>query len=142
MLPLSKIQPKSYNPRKKRRRKALSSSRVNHPTLVRLLYSILPYAVDRVDVTEQGSTDPRDKAFTVGVVASEGTPGTHVFHVTVIDPSGNERPEYAKNVKAEAGTASVKVRMALSDAEGFWRVKARDTASGHFGQAKFEYRAP
>jgi hypothetical protein len=107
-----------------------------------LLYSILPYAVDRVDVTEQSSTDPRDKHFAINVVSSEGTPGTHVLHVTLIDPLGNERREYSQNVKADAGTASVNVRMALSDADGFWRLKARDTASGHFGQSKFEYRAP
>ena len=107
-----------------------------------LLYSILPYAVDRVDVIEQGSTDPRDKDFTISVVPSEGTPGMHVFHVTVIDPSGRERPEYAQNVKAAKGTEPVRVRMALSDPSGFWHLKARDTASGHFGQFRFEYRAP
>ena len=107
-----------------------------------LLYAVLPYAVDRVDVTEQGSTDPREKNFAVSVVPSKGSPGTHVFRVTLIDPSGRERKMYAQNVKADDGTASVRILMAFSDPSGFWRLKARDTASGHVGQAKFEYQAP
>ncbi|GAF87393.1 unnamed protein product, partial [marine sediment metagenome] len=88
-----------------------------------LLYAILPYAVDRVDVSEQGSADPREKNFGIGVVPSEGSPGTHVLHVSLIDPSGRDRREYGRNVKAADGAASVRVRLALSDAPGFWKLK-------------------
>ena len=107
-----------------------------------LLYAILPYQVKRVDVSERGSADLQDRAFDITVIPSKGSAATHVFHVSVVDPSGRPRPEYARNVKAHKGHLAMTLRLALSDPAGFWKLTARDAASGHVGHAAFEYRPP
>jgi hypothetical protein len=104
-----------------------------------LLYAVLPYAVDRVDVSDQGSTDPQEESFSLGIVPSEGSSGSHVFHVTVTDPSGRERREYSRNVKATNGSALLRLRFALSDPNGFWKLTVRDVASGQVVHSTFEH---
>ena len=107
-----------------------------------LLYAILPYQVRRVDVSQRGSADPRDRVFDITAIASNGDAATHVFHVSVVDTTGRERPEYARNVKAHNGRITMTLRLALSDPAGIWKLTARDTASGHVGHAAFEVRPP
>src|SRR5262249_20831870 len=74
----------------------------NRPTLV----SALPYAVDKVALhirrLDQGHI------FKIGIdlqVANGATPGQHIFHVGVLDPSGKLMPHHAANVIADYGTA-------------------------------------
>ena len=105
------------------------------------LFAVLPYRIERVDVAELGSSDPREIAMKLGVVSSGGQAGTHVFHVTFTDPQGRVRNEYSKNVKvdpADPSTAIVQMRLALSDPTGKWKITARDTVSGSIGKASFD----
>ena len=54
----------------------------------------------------------------------------HVFHVDVVDPSGNIASPYSGNIVAPNGRATVALPLALNDKVGRWEIRVTDLLSG------------
>ena len=55
---------------------------------------------------------------------------THVFHVDVVDPSGNVVPHYSGNLLAPGGKTMKLLPIAMNDQPGKWEVRVKDVLSG------------
>ena len=72
----------------------------------------------------------RGTNLTMGI-AVPGTAGDrHVFHVDVLDPSGNKMLNYSGNLIAQHGAGHKLIPLAVSDATGKWTIRVRDLISG------------
>lgn len=95
------------------------------------VYTILPYQIEALTIQphaahiQQGETG----LFHLNIKA-DMEPGTHVFHISVRDPSGAERPEYAKNQVGLKGQAEISIPFAFNDPPGDWKIFVRDVATG------------
>ncbi len=94
------------------------------------LFALLPYEVRDVKVSA------RQRGAAVSVTAEivpgdDGArPTTHVFHVSLVDPTGRRRDELTRNVVAGDGRLAEKVFLGYNAQPGTWRVTVRDVASG------------
>ena len=97
-----------------------------------MFFASLPYRVMalplEVTITEH------QVAIDMTVETTSDTPGRHVIHVVVTDPTGRVRPEYGANVVADGGRARHAFNLALNDPGGRWHVMARDVATGVVGR--------
>ena len=59
-----------------------------------------------------------------------GSPGRHVLHLEVFDPTGKRQPHYARNVVAESGTWNENFSLGLNEPAGAYRLTVRDTLTG------------
>lgn len=75
------------------------------------------------------------------LLSTPGTPSqTAIFHVEVIDPSGQRNLQYSTNVIATGDSARLNLPMAQNDATGIWTVRVRDMLSGSTETRKLEVR--
>jgi len=63
-------------------------------------------------------------------VLGDSPAAVHVFHVEVVDPSGNVVAHYSGNVLAPDGAAGKRLPLAINDSPGRWEVRVRDLLSG------------
>ena len=81
--------------------------------------------------------------FRVAVEGGNGARPGHVLAVTVTDPRGVARPEYALVVTAaEDGWAEIETPFALNDPPGDWGYAIRDVATGLSTTATLELQSP
>jgi hypothetical protein len=72
-----------------------------------------------------------DKNLDLRLMDAAGTPvDLSVIRIEVIDPQGQVSRQYSGNVTVKDGRAAYQIPFALSDANGLWRVRARDIISG------------
>jgi hypothetical protein len=100
-----------------------------HPARAEL-YALLPYRVAKVRVHGGQSRVGQALGYQVSVSAEQGRAGAHVVRVTVMDPTGKERAEYACSLLATNGKASGEILLALNDPPGPWKIVATDVVSG------------
>ena len=93
-------------------------------------YALLPYEVKSPQISGQKNAVPGEAAKFQLAIQTEGKADTHVFHVALRGPDGQERPWYAQNIVAGKGRAQAVVPFAYNDPEGEWTVVARDAATG------------
>ncbi len=105
-----------------------------------LLYALLPSEVRAVTVAPAvPAVKPGGSVPVRLAVETAGAPsGTHFLRVTLAGPDGQERPGFARTVKAGKGTAETELLFALSDPPGRWTITARDAATGVRGTATVE----
>ena len=106
------------------------------------LYALLPYTVERIDVTAPKEVRAGDEVrYGVRLTASEAaTPGNHVVVMAVYEPSGAPVRRYATRVPLSEGRGEGAIPLALSDAPGTWRLAATDVVSGVTGETTFDVR--
>jgi hypothetical protein len=126
-----------------RRRQSLGKTKEHRLTLTpgwAELFSLLPYSVERIDVTAAGDgTPPGTVAHVEAKLATSAQkPGKHVLALRVVDPTGRKRPEHDRNLVDEAGRCGVDIPVALNDPPGKWTVTLRDVATGVTGTAVFQ----
>ncbi|HRU05987.1 MAG TPA: beta-galactosidase trimerization domain-containing protein, partial [Candidatus Brocadiia bacterium] len=98
--------------------------------------AVLPYRVDRVEVTA-GDVE-RGETVTAQVnIKAQGDMGRHVVMARFVAPDGKETPYYRTKAVLEKGSGSITISTALNDAPGAWTVHATDVASGITGKATF-----
>jgi hypothetical protein len=80
----------------------------------------------------------------VGIRFEQSSPAqTHIFHVTVLNPSGQLMSHYSGNLKSSsAGTAEISLPLACDDATGQWIVRVRDLLSGQEREVGVEVYKP
>ena len=122
-------------------RKTLASGEV-------AVYALLPFEVLLVEVQTDAPTYQVGKTVvvTVNVRATRDRslvtpPGEHVtgrqvVHVDVLDPAGQAKRHYARNLVARGGRVSMVIPLALNDPVGPWTVRANDVATGIAGMAR------
>jgi len=64
-------------------------------------------------------------------------PGLHVFRTELVSPKGEVISYYSENVVGEKGTGKGSVPLALNDAAGKWKIRARDVATSAFVEKTF-----
>jgi hypothetical protein len=69
---------------------------------------------------------------------ADATGPLQIFHVDLVDPSGNPAAEYAANLLAPHGTATIEIPFALNDPIGSWTVRVTDRLSGQIATAPIE----
>ena len=96
------------------------------------LYALLPYKVASVGVIAPLTPTRLGNPVQCNVLVSAGNAkvGTHCLHVTVLDPTGKARDEYASNVLVPGGKGLVRFTPALNDPPGIWKVTVRDVVTG------------
>lgn len=95
-----------------------------------LLYALLPYEVSTIEY--ESSYQPDSKLLKVNLqikTYNSVTPGTHVIHLDLIDPNGNLKREYSRNLIAVAGKCSTEMFLGLNAERGVWTITAKDTAT-------------
>ena len=104
------------------------------PRGIARVYAALPYRVTGLSVDVPTTAAVGDiVAVKCRIETEGGTPGPHVFHVSVQEPGGEDAPErleYACNIMAEKGAGSANIPLAYSDKPGTWTVRVRDVATG------------
>jgi len=81
----------------------------------------------------------RGESATIGMSFAAATPAAnHVFHVEVVNPSGQTVGYYSGNVLAPEGHAAKVVPLAVNDPAGRWEIRVRDMLSGQFKTAVVE----
>jgi hypothetical protein len=72
-----------------------------------------------------------DKNLDLRLMDEAGAPvDLSVIRIEVDDPAGRIARQYSGNVTLKDGRAAYQIPFALSDANGLWRVRARDVVSG------------
>jgi len=66
----------------------------------------------------------------------------HVFHVDIVDPSGNVASPYSGNVVAPNGRATVALPLAFNDKVGRWEIRVKDLLSGQIKVASLQVSRP
>lgn len=107
------------------------------PAATPMLFASLPYRV--TDLPLQVTVTTRRIAIDMAVETSSVTPGRHVIHVVVTDPTGHVRREYGANVIADGGRARHGFNLALNAPSGRWHVMARDVATGVVGNKSWDF---
>jgi hypothetical protein len=98
------------------------------------LFALLPYRVDRLDLTSPARAalgQPIDVRTTVVTAGTANT--SFVRHVIVFQlrrPDGRELPEHRWIVETENGVASARLYLALNDPAGKYTLIVRDVATG------------
>lgn len=112
----------------------LGKSDTIHPQLIQGIakaYALLPYRVEKLKIhPDRSSLKAGDPGHFSVSVRADGECTKHVFHLSVRDPSGNERPEYAGNWVGPKGKARVSIPFAYNDPLGSWEIAVRDVATG------------
>jgi hypothetical protein len=105
------------------------------------LYSVLPYKVNGLTVTTDGTSAKRGGMLrgTIALVKGRGRPVRHVFHVEAIRPDGRRARYMRRNVSAVPGvmrrllrsapSASFTLPIALNEMTGRWTLRVTDVAS-------------
>jgi hypothetical protein len=63
--------------------------------------------------------------------------GDHVFHVSVMQPDGKERPEYGGPMHAPGGRLTLRVPLALDEPPGEWKIRVEEVATGLSTETRF-----
>jgi hypothetical protein len=63
-----------------------------------------------------------------------------VFHVEVIEPSGNIVAHYSGNFFGAEGRGGIQIPFAVNDAPGKWEVRVRDVLTGKSARNIVEVR--
>jgi hypothetical protein len=94
------------------------------------LYALMPYEVRglTVRVLRKGPSIQLSAGIATG--DPKVTPSTHVFHVEVIAPSGQPRPELTRNIVGKEGRLETDIFIGHNAEPGQWEVTVRDVASG------------
>ncbi len=114
------------------------SGKLEHPDP--LLYSVLPYKVDDLDMTAKAScvrgtrVTVRAKLYTRRKVTFE----RHVFRCRLYGPDTRERTAARKNIVSKNGTVTYRFDLALNEMVGRWKVVVRDVATGIEREHVFE----
>ena len=106
---------------------------------VPLLYAMLPYTVDRVELQAAKARCAAGDAVTLRIkltTSAKRLAGDHVVHLEVKGPDGEVRRHYAQNILTTAPVAMARVRLALNDPAGEWTFTAADVVSGKSAQAR------
>jgi len=108
------------------------------------LFALLPYEVQGLDVS--CSPVPGGVHMRAQVRADiGGNLTTHVLRIEMLDPSGEERRELARNVLAERGQTEQVVFVGHLASPGPWTLRVKDVASGVVREESFDiptYRGP
>jgi len=107
------------------------------------LYALSPCKVTGIEVTP-AATAVAGTPMPVQIAVNTGgvEPSRHVFHLTVIDPSGKELACYAQNILAERGLAKTEIPWALNDKPGRYTLQVKDTMSGVRAERIVTLRSP
>ena len=113
---------------------------VTHTPGLAMLFSLLPYAPEGLDVSCSSASVGLGRTIHVRAKlrTSGAVPGKHVFVFRVTDAKGRQRREHDHNALAEQGQCQVDVPIALNDPRGSWTVSVRDVATGITTQATFD----
>ncbi len=108
-----------------------------------LIYSLLPYRVEAIEVALDGEAKQAGErvSFSVRVKARGAKPGFHVFRVEVTGPDG-AKEWYGTQISADAGSRKAGFELALNDVPGKWRIEATDIATGMTGLAELTVSGP
>ena len=103
------------------------------------VYAALPYRANALVVGAPKSVERGGTArVALAIRAGEGvTLGDHVVHVRFVGPDGADVSHYTRNTILSGGSGELVVPIALNEAEGRWRVLARDVLTGLSGTAEF-----
>ena len=103
------------------------------------VFSVLPYEVKAVRVVGPTRVLPGG-TLTCRVEIDTGphAPADHVIHLDVIDPAGNPKRYYARNLVSRQGSATTELKLAYNDQPGQWQIVARDVASATRGRHSFD----
>jgi len=105
------------------------------------VYALMPYVVEGVTVSCAPDVRAGEEAAVEAlVVCRDGKPGRHVLRLDVVGPDGKERKHYGRNLKATNGRGICRIRLALNDTVGKWRLVARDVATGRSGTSTFNVK--
>jgi hypothetical protein len=106
------------------------------------LYACLPYRVKSLSVSAPQSAKAGDELrIEAQLDAGAETVGDHVFHLDLIDPSGETTWHYARNELAPSDKFLFAVPLALNEKPGTWTVRVRDVLTGVTGEAKVSITA-
>jgi hypothetical protein len=95
------------------------------------IFALLPYRVQRLDVTAPArATLGRPIDVRAAVVAGGGPYVRHVVVLQLRRPDGRELPENRWVVETVNGSAEPRLYLALNDPAGKWTLMARDVATG------------
>lgn len=94
------------------------------------IYALFPYKVEKIILTGMTDLMPGTIGKFQAEVRGSQKVGDHILHVSILDPSGRERPEYAGNYHGREGKAEIEIPFAYNDSQGEWIISVRDVASG------------
>ncbi|MBU0606583.1 MAG: beta-galactosidase [Armatimonadetes bacterium] len=102
------------------------------PRGVARVYAMLPYQLAKLTLTAPAEAKIGQPISLALAVVPTGTakPITHVVHLSVSGPDGQERRWYGQNVILKAGRGSATVPLAWNDQPGQWSITATDIATG------------
>jgi hypothetical protein len=106
------------------------------------VYAMLPYRVKEVEVSlpQEECRVGESAAVTISIVVEGSGPKAtrHCVRIRVIDPDGNEVRHYARNIMTEEGQCTARIRFALNDPPGEYKLMGRDVLSGIEGSRTIE----
>ncbi len=103
------------------------------------MFALLPYTVERISVDPQllqskaGDTIP----FDVNIDITGGKPGRHVVRLDFYSPQGGKVKYYRQIIDVHNGKGVVRLKTALNEEKGQWKVTATDVATGKSGLCNF-----
>ncbi|MBA4386561.1 MAG: hypothetical protein C0404_01190 [Verrucomicrobia bacterium] len=118
------------------------SGKLEHPEP--LIYSVLPYKVDDVDI-EAGLEYRRGEKVRAVIrlhTRKKVKFADHVVRCRLYGPDTLERTAVRKNVVTRTGRAAFEFDLALNEMAGEWRIVARDVATGVEREHKFTVQRP
>ena len=132
-----------YDMRAKRYLGNVSSVEATVPPGETALYACLPYRATSLSVQVPAVAKAGEELRAEMLLDVNGeTPGDHVLHVDLIDPTGESVWHYARNELAPSGKLSFAVPLAANERPGTWTVRACDVLTGVTGEAKILVAAP
>ena len=105
------------------------------------LYALFPYKLNKVSIyTPSKVTQGKELTYEIKLVKLNGTSpslGLHIVHLSLLDPKGETIAYYEENLAVSGGRIKGVIPLALNEALGKWRIKARDVATGISGEKTF-----
>ena len=100
--------------------------------------ALLPYRVRALDVASTGEvTQGGEVVVSLSLEGATEADSGHPIFVRLTEPSGQTAFYFDRTVRTQAGKAEVKLRLALNESPGEWRVHAREAATGIEGHTSF-----
>jgi uncharacterized protein YfaS (alpha-2-macroglobulin family) len=107
-----------------------------------VLLAISDRALPRPTISGPSRLRPGDIAeFRLGLAGPTGA-AIDIFHLEVLNPTGELVPFYSGNIVASHGTAAAHLPLAFNDPTGAWTLRVTDKLSGQTAIAKLEVSPP
>ena len=108
------------------------------PVLEGGIFALLPYEVTGLSMDSINFDSKQRASLTVSVQTASGSPGRHIFHIEVLDPSAQEMKHLTRNVVAPGGVFSGVIPFGVTEDIGGGTIRITDVAT----RAQVDYAIP